>query len=139
MGGLHCSRTCRPVGWTNLSMLFEMLKSIDHAYSFVYIAPEWKVVDDLMLNYACLIDKEESAVGDEFTFYFQMAFVVLAYVFSYKHIVVFRDCLVGVCNQRIGYALDATFAFGDLEPAPMGKFSICRNSNDYCVALFKLR
>ena len=38
--------------------------------SFAHIAPEWKVVDDLMLNYACLIDKEESAVSDEFTFYF---------------------------------------------------------------------
>ena len=136
MGSCHGIVAFLPIHWADFAVLLEVLESIDDAEAFFDGAAKGHVVDDLMLYDAFFVDEEESTVGDHFTFDSEVAFVVVD-VFTCEDIVVVGDGFVGVCDDGVGNALDATFVFGCLQPCPVREFGVGGAANDLYVTAFE--
>ena len=64
LGGLHGVLALGPVGRADLAVFFKVLEGVHHAERLVHAAAEGQVVDDLVADDPCAVDKEKPAVGD---------------------------------------------------------------------------
>lgn len=103
--GVHGVFAFLPIHGVDFAVLLEVLEGIDHPQAFADGAAEGHVVDNLVTNDAFLVDEEEAAVGDELAFDDVVSVFVDRFVSS-QNIIGFRDGLVDVGNERIGYTLD---------------------------------
>jgi len=135
--GGHGGVAFLPIHGADFTVLFEMLEGVDDAEAFLDGASEGHVVDDLVAHPALKVDKEETAVGDEFSFDEDIAFVV-DYFLTCEDVVGFGDCFVNISDERIGDALNTAFVLGGVKPCPVREFGVRGAADDGNIAGFEL-
>ena len=119
-------------------MFFQVLQGINHAQCFVHVASQRHIVHQLVAYFAFAIDQEQTAVGNQFAFSYQLIVLVVA-PRTGQNVEIVADDFVRVCNDGVGYALDPALFLGQLQPTPVGLLGVCGNGNQLHVFSFEFR
>ena len=109
---------------------------IQHADGFVHVPSDGEEIHKLVTHNAFLVDEEQTAVRDHFSFGGQVAFFVVV-VLPSQHVVVGGDGLVGVCNEGVRHAFDAALVLGHAEVRLVGLCGVGGHTHHRAVARVK--
>lgn len=120
--GLHGGRSGRPVRRANLAVLVRKLEGLDEAQHLVDRAPDGQVVDGLLAEGAVGGDDEQAAERD----------AGVAALLD-QHLVVARDLLGQVGEQRVAGAAQAALVAGRVDPREVREVRVDGAADDLAV------